>query len=86
MNNIYYPKLLMIKMKNFIKVVLLLFVLSNYSSAQRVLTLDDALSIALSKSYSIKSAGYSLESSQKTLEALQRGLLSSVNLQFDFET
>ena len=70
-------------MKNFITVVLLLFSLSNYVTAQRILTLDDALSIALSKSYAIKSAGYSLESSQKTLEALQRGLLSSVNLQFD---
>lgn len=70
-------------MKNFITVVLLLFSLSNYVTAQRILTLDDALSIALSKSYNIKSAEYSLESSQKTLEALQRGLLSSVNLQFD---
>ena len=70
-------------MKNFITVFLLLFSLSNYVTAQRILTLDDALSIALSKSYAIKSAGYSLESSQKTLEALQRGLLSSVNLQFD---
>ncbi len=70
-------------MKIFSKIVLFLFVFSNFLNAQKILTLDDALSIALSKSYSIKSAAYSLESSQKTLEALQRGLLSSVNLEFD---
>ncbi len=70
-------------MKNFIKVVLLLLSLNSFINAQKILTLDEALSIALSKSYSIKSAEYSLESSQKTLEAAQRGLLSSVNLEFD---
>ena len=39
-------------MKNLIQVILLLFVLSNIAAAQKVLTLNDALSIALSKSYS----------------------------------
>ncbi len=62
---------------------LILFLFNAYTFAQKILTLEDALSIALDKSYRIKSAEYSLESSQKTLEAVQRGLLSNVNLQFD---
>jgi len=51
--------------------------------AQKILTLEDALSIALKESYGIKSAEYSLESSEKTLEAATLGLRTSVNLEFD---
>lgn len=50
---------------------------------QTILTLDDALSIALKESYGIKSAQYSLLSSQKTLEAAKLGLMTSVNLELD---
>ena len=70
-------------MQKFFNLSLFILFLPTIISAQKILSLDEALSIALSKSYSIKSAEYSLESSQKTLEALQRGLLSSVNLEFD---
>lgn len=51
--------------------------------AQRVLSLEDALSIALKESYSIQSSFYALESSQKNLEASKMGLRTSVNLEFD---
>ncbi|MEO8398592.1 MAG: TolC family protein [Ignavibacteriaceae bacterium] len=70
-------------MKNFEKILLLILIFCNISYTQRVLTLDEALSIALGKSFRIESAEYSLESSQKSLEAAQRGLLSTVDLEFD---
>ncbi len=50
---------------------------------QRILTLDESIAIAMKESYNIKSAKYSLESSQKSLEAIKRGLLSSIDLEFD---
>ncbi len=63
----------------------LLFVLlySTNSYAQRILSLDESISIALGESYSIKDAELNLTSSQKNLEALKLGLMSSVRLEFD---
>ncbi|PKL88509.1 MAG: hypothetical protein CVV23_09985 [Ignavibacteriae bacterium HGW-Ignavibacteriae-2] len=52
-------------------------------SAQKVLTIDEAINIALEKSYGIKSAEYNLEVSQKNLEAVKLGLFTSINLEFD---
>ncbi len=63
----------------------LLFVLlySTNSYAQRILSLDESISIALGESNSIKDAELNLTSSQKNLEALKLGLMSSVRLEFD---
>ncbi len=66
-----------------IQIIISLLLLSQFLQAQRVLTLEDALSIALKESYGIKAAGYSLISSQKTLEAAKLGLRTSVNMEFD---
>lgn len=52
-------------------------------NAQRLLTIDDAISIALNESYSIKTAEQTLISSQKNLESVKMGLRSSVDLEFD---
>ena len=70
-------------MKNFMFTILVAAFLSLPFFAQRVLTLDDAVSIALGESYTIKSAEQTLVNSQKNLEAIKMGLRSSVNLQFD---
>lgn len=51
--------------------------------AQNQINLEKALNIALNESYEIKSAQFSLLSSQKSLEAMKLGLLSSVNMEFD---
>lgn len=51
--------------------------------AQKVLTIEDAISIALEKSYNIQTAKQSLLSSQKNLEAFKMGLRSSVDMEFD---
>ncbi len=67
----------------FKKTILLLLCLVTNISPQRVLELDEALSIALKESYSIKSASFSLEGSQKTLEATKMGLRTSVSMEFD---
>jgi len=53
------------------------------ASAQKVLTLEESLNIALKESYSIRSAEYSLISSRKNLEAAKLGLMTSVNMEFD---
>ncbi len=63
--------------------VLIVILLNGLGLAQKVLTLDEALSIAAQKSFGVKSAEYSLESSQKNLEAIKLGLRTSVNLEFD---
>jgi outer membrane protein TolC len=70
-------------MKLILKILFISALIVNLSYAQRVLTLKDALSIALEKSYSIKSAELSLTSSQKNLEAVKLGLMSSVDMQFN---
>ena len=70
-------------MKYAFKTILLTIVLINLSFAQKALTLQDALSIALKKSYSVKSAELSLLSSQKSLEAAKLGLMTSVNMSFN---
>jgi outer membrane protein len=69
-------------MKIFLKISLF-FLLINSSFAQKILTLEESLSIALEYSFGIKSANYSLMSSKKNLEAIQRGLMTSVDLEFD---
>jgi outer membrane protein TolC len=70
-------------MRIIIQIFFSLLLFSQFLPAQRILTLEDALSIALKESYGIKSAGYSLISSQKTLEAAKLGLRTSVNMEFD---
>lgn len=66
------------------KFTLLFFLLTfTFAHAQKVLTLDDAISIAMGESYSIKSAEQSLISSRTNLEATKMGLRSSVDLEFD---
>jgi outer membrane protein TolC len=62
--------------------ILVLFFASQVYS-QRVLKLDEALSIALKESYNIQSANYSLINSQKSLEAQKLGLRSLVSLSLD---
>ncbi len=70
-------------MKFIYKTILLILFVFNLSFAQKVLTLKDALNIALSKSYSIKSAELVLLNSQKTLEAAKLGLMTSINMDFN---
>ncbi|MCL5027780.1 MAG: TolC family protein [Bacteroidetes bacterium] len=70
-------------MKFTYKTILIILTFINISFAQRVLTLQDALSIALEKSYAVKSAELVLLSSQKNLEAAKLGLMTSINMQFN---
>lgn len=67
----------------FTTIILLYLLLISPVFSQRVLNLEEALAIALKESYSIKSASFSLESSQKNLEAIKMGLRTSVNMEFD---
>lgn len=69
-------------MKNLFWMICLLFLVNN-THAQRVLTLEDALSIALKESYGIKQAEYSLEESEKNLEAFRAGLYSRLDFELD---
>ncbi|MBN1398094.1 MAG: TolC family protein [Bacteroidetes bacterium] len=62
----------------------LLFVLISVNvQAQTVLTIDDALSIALKKSNTILSAKLSLLGSQKDFQAVKKGLLPTLNVDLD---
>ncbi len=70
-------------MKAFFRVLLICILLTGSAFPQKVLTLKDAISIALKKSYGIRSAELSLTSSEKTLEAAKLGLMTSINMQFD---
>ncbi len=70
-------------MKFLITSILIALTVINSSFAQKVLNLQDALSIALSKSYSIQSAGLALENSQKNLEAVKLGLMTSIYMDFN---
>lgn len=66
--------------------LLTLFLITIFSlsaEAQRILTLDEALDIALKESYMIKTADLQLESSEKTLEAIKLGLMTNVSMEFD---
>lgn len=67
-------------MKLACKTIIIIFTFISLSFAQQVLSLQDALTIALDKSYSIKSAELNLINSQKTLEAAKLGLMTSINL------
>lgn len=64
-------------------VLLFTFLFISNSFAQRILSLEESISIAMGESYSIKDAELNLTSSQKNLEALKLGLRSSVRLEFD---
>ncbi|MBZ0199469.1 MAG: TolC family protein [Ignavibacteriaceae bacterium] len=57
--------------------------MSTLTYSQKIVTLDEAVAIALKESYGIKSAGYSLISSEKILEAAKLGLRTSVDVEFD---
>ncbi|MCX8010055.1 MAG: TolC family protein, partial [Ignavibacteria bacterium] len=70
-------------MKQFIHILSFIFIFTNSLLAQKVLTLEDAISIALRESHTIKSAQYSLMSSQKNLESIRLGLMTSVSLELD---
>jgi len=70
-------------MKIILQLIVLILIIPEISFAQRILTLEDALAIALKESYGIKSAEYSLISRQKTLEAVELGLKTSINMEFD---
>jgi len=63
--------------------IMIFFLFISSANAQKILSLDDALSIALNESYSIKSAQYNLISSERNLEAIQLGLRTSVDLTID---
>lgn len=66
---------------NKLKIIFLLLTISVFP--QKLLTLEESLSIALKESYSIKSAELNLLNSQRTLEAIKLGLMTSVNLELD---
>jgi outer membrane protein len=70
-------------MKLLLKTFIIISLFSFPLLSQRVLTLEESLSIALKESYSIRSAEYSLTGSQKSLEAARLGLRTSVNMEFD---
>jgi len=71
-------------MNKIILKIIILFVLIQFNNyAQTTLTLQDAIDYALKESYNVQSAKYSLLNSQKSLEAVKLGLMSSVNLEFD---
>ena len=61
---------------------ILLFYFTN-CFAQRILTLEESISIALHQSYAIKSANYSLISSERNLQAVKLGLRTNVNMELD---
>lgn len=69
-------------MKKLLGIIVFISLLSNVY-AQQILTLEDALSIALKDSYGIKRAEYSLEESEKNLEAFRAGLFSRLDLELD---
>lgn len=70
-------------MKSIIALLILVQLLAIDIYSQKLLGLDDILSIALKESYSIKAANYSLDGSQKNLEAMKLGLRTSVDMEFD---
>ncbi len=70
-------------MKFVFKIMLALIFAFNLSFAQRILNLDESIKIALKQSFGIRSAEFSLISSQKTLEATKLGLQTSINMEFD---
>ncbi len=70
-------------MKLFSRAFPLYLALINFAYAQNVLTLKDAISIALDKSFNVKSADLALLSSEKSLEAAKLGLMTSVNMVFN---
>jgi len=68
------------------KYLFIFFLILNFSStilAQKALTIDDAIKIALDKSYGIKSAELSRIASEKSLEAFRASLYSRLDLEFD---
>jgi outer membrane protein TolC len=69
-------------MKNLLAIIGLLLLYTNIF-AQKVLNLEDAISIALKESYGIKNAEYSLEESEKNLQSFRAGLFSRLDLEFD---
>jgi outer membrane protein len=70
-------------MKLLFQSLAIIFILNLSIYAQRILTLEESISIALKESYNIKTAEYSLISSQKYLEAARMGLRTSVNMELD---
>jgi outer membrane protein TolC len=69
-------------MKRLTGMIFFLLLLGNIYS-QQVLTLEDAISIALDESYGIQTANLSLVESEKNLQAFRAGLFSRLDLEFD---
>lgn len=55
----------------------------NECMAQRVLSLEESIKIALKESYSINSANLSVEGSRKSLEAVRKNMYSKVDISFE---
>lgn len=70
-------------MKSIFTAFIAIPVLFSSASAQQVLTLHDALAIALKKSYAVQSAGLVLLNSKRSLEADRLGLRTSVDMTFN---
>lgn len=69
-------------MKNIIlQIIIILF--PTIAQAQEIYNLEKSINTALEKSFGIKSAEYSLLSSQKSLEAFKASLFSRLDLEFD---
>jgi len=68
------------------KVLWIVLLLCTSTYAQRVIHLEEALSIALGESYSKQTAANSLHYSQKSLEAQKLALMSNVSLNLNLPT
>ncbi len=65
------------------KFLICLLVCVSVISAQKVIKIQDALDIALKKSYDIRTASLNLQRSKKSLEAVKLGLNSNIYMEFD---
>ena len=70
-------------MKNFIFLFLLAILYNTNLFAQKILTINDAVAIALEKSFTIQSSKHTLLSAQNSFDAVRMGFRSSINLEFD---
>jgi len=69
-------------MKKLLGIIVFILLLCNVH-AQQILTLEDALFIALGESYGIRTANLSLVESEKNLQAFRAGLFSRLDLELD---
>ena len=69
-------------MKKILRLVIIILI-PTFIFAQEIYTLDKSIDVALQKSFGINNAKYSLEASEKNLEAFKAGLYSNLDLEFD---